>query len=103
MALLNSKLLHYYFSKTSSDRKETFPKIKGVQLAEFPIKYDTKYLEIIQLVDQLLKLNQEKTTTKLQTKLSQLQSKIDYCEDKINEIVYRLYGLTEEEIKIIES
>jgi len=103
VALLNSKLLHYYFSKTSSDRKETFPKIKGVQLAEFPIKYDTKYLEIIQLVDQLLKLNQEKTTTKLQTKLSQLQSKIDYCEDKINEIVYRLYGLTEEEIKIIES
>jgi copper chaperone CopZ len=30
-------------------------------------------------------------------------TKIDYCESRINEIVYELYGLTEEEIKIVEE
>jgi len=38
-----------------------------------------------------------------QTKISQLESKIDYCETRINEIVYQLYDLTEEEIKIVEG
>lgn len=32
----------------------------------------------------------------------QIKRKIDHFEDKINELVYKLYDLTEEEIKIIE-
>jgi uncharacterized protein Yka (UPF0111/DUF47 family) len=59
--------------------------------------------EIVKLVDRLLKLNEEKAETKLQTTVSQLESKIDYCESRINEIVYQLYGLSEEEIRIIEK
>jgi protoheme ferro-lyase len=55
------------------------------------------------LVDQLLQLNKDKQSASLQSKLDQIQSKIDYCEDKINKIVYELYGLTEEEIKIVEG
>jgi transcription termination factor NusB len=35
--------------------------------------------------------------------LQQIENKILYCEDKINEIIYQLYGLTENEIKIIEG
>lgn len=31
------------------------------------------------------------------------QNKIDYCENRINQLVYQLYELTEEEIKIIEG
>lgn len=38
-----------------------------------------------------------------QTKINQLQSKIDYCESRINEIVYKLYDLTEQEIKIVDG
>jgi uncharacterized protein Yka (UPF0111/DUF47 family) len=59
--------------------------------------------EIIKLVDQLLNLNEEKSQTKLQTQISQIENKIDYCENRINEIVYLLYGLSEEEIAIIEG
>ncbi len=39
----------------------------------------------------------------LSIKLNQLQNKIDYCENLINQLVYQLYELTEEEIKSIES
>ena len=36
-------------------------------------------------------------------KMKQIKTKIKYNEDKINELVYQLYNLTEEEIKLIES
>lgn len=55
------------------------------------------------LVDQLLQLNEEKSHTQLPTKLSQIETKIDWCEGRINEIVYELYGITPEERKIIEG
>jgi uncharacterized protein YlxW (UPF0749 family) len=62
-----------------------------------------KHDEIVKLVDLLLNLNEETRETKLQTTINQLKSKVDYCESRINEIVYQLYGLTEEEIKIVEK
>lgn len=108
LGIVNSKLLYYLFSKTFSDRKETFPKIKGVQLSEFPIKIEKKNKEIyrpeiIKLVDQLLKLNEELSATKLSSSINQIAGKIEYCESKIDELVYKLYEFTDEEIKIIEN
>jgi hypothetical protein len=58
---------------------------------------------IIHNVEALLQLNKEKQSAKLQTQIEQLQSRIEYHEDKINAAVYQLYGLTGEEIKIIED
>lgn len=57
----------------------------------------------MKLVDQLLQLNKEKAETTLSTKISQIEGKIDYCENRINQIVYQLHDLTEEEIKIVEG
>ena len=59
--------------------------------------------EIIKLVDQLLQLNEEKQQAKLQSKIDQIQNRIDYAEQHINEIVYELYGLTKEEIALVEN
>ncbi len=36
-------------------------------------------------------------------KLNQLQSKIDFCENKINNIFYQLYNLTASEIKVLNK
>jgi copper chaperone CopZ len=33
----------------------------------------------------------------------QIKMRISYCEDKINAVVYGLYGLTEEEINFVEK
>src|SRR3990172_10005542 len=48
-----------------------------------------------------LKLNDELQAIKLETQLQQIQRTIDHAERKINELVYGLYGLSQEEIKII--
>ena len=45
----------------------------------------------------------ELQSTKLDTHRQQLQRAIDHAENKIDELVYELYGLTEEEIEIVEN
>ena len=110
LGLINSKLISFYHLNTSPNAfKGTFPKMLLQDLRELPIPSITSKVEveqqneIIKLVTQLLKLNEEKSTTKLPSQLSQIEGKISYCETRINEIVYQLYELTDDEIKIIEG
>ncbi|MCX6220940.1 MAG: N-6 DNA methylase [Bacteroidia bacterium] len=110
--VLNSELLSFLFTYTSNKiEANSFPRLSVGDLRKLPIreidfeniKEVEKHDEIVKLVDQLLFLNEEKYTTKLGSRVSQLESKIDYCENRINEIVYQLYDLTEDEIKIMEG
>lgn len=108
LGIINSKLMAFYFRKKYNRQDKTFPEIRIYELASLPIKQidganKSLQIEIEKLVDQLLKLNEEKAGTKLESKVLLLESKIDYCENRINEIVYQLYELTEEEIKIVEG
>lgn len=110
-ALLSSKLFWFFISNTSTALRGNAYRLTPDYINPYPIKIIDKgkrediqnQNEIIKLIDQLLKLNEEKINTKLQTKINQLESKIDYCKSRINEIVYQLYGLTKEEIKIVEG
>jgi hypothetical protein len=54
-------------------------------------------------VDMLLKLNDLTQIVRLQTRLVQLNSKIETCTGKINDAVYQLYRLTKEEIGLVVS
>ena len=95
----------------SSDLRRTFPKIKGSYLEKLPIKtIDPRnkseqqlHDEIVKNVDLLLRLNEELQTIKLQTKIEEIQSRIERAEANINQAVYKLYDLTEEEIRIVEG
>lgn len=51
----------------------------------------------------MLELKREISSAVLPNQKEQLQARIDYTDDKINELVYRLYGLTAEEIALIEN
>ncbi|MCK9414200.1 MAG: N-6 DNA methylase [Prolixibacteraceae bacterium] len=108
LGIINSKLLAFYFRKKYNRQDKTFPEIRIYELASLPIKQVDEAKkplqnDIAKLVDQLLKLNEEKSEAKLQSKISQIEGKIDYCENRINEIVYQLYDLTEDEIKNVEG
>jgi D-ribose pyranose/furanose isomerase RbsD len=106
LAILNSSLIGWYFRKKfqiSDD--DTFPQIMIRDILQFPIPVinNKNDVELNKLVDTLLQLNESILITNLESQRQQLQSKIDYCENHINEIVYQLYGLTEEEIRIVEG
>ncbi|MDI6803432.1 MAG: N-6 DNA methylase [Bacteroidota bacterium] len=107
IGILNSKLLSFYTRKKyeTTGMRGGYIELRVFEVEKLPIIEATnnEQIETIKFVDQLLKLNEEKAEAKLQTKINQLQSKIDYCESRINEIVYQLYGLTADEIKIVEK
>lgn len=111
MALLNSDLVQYYYLKLSSTIRGGYLRFIRQYLETIPIKRIDEFekqnsiskLEIIQQAELLLKLHKERQNSNLQTQTDQLQTRIDFHEDKINQAVYRLYGLTEEEIGIIEK
>ncbi len=108
LGLVNSKLISFYHSNTSANAfKGTFPKVLLVDLRDLPIPAITRnnkslHDEIVLTVESILQLQKEKQQTTLPDKLEQLKARIQYTDDKINKLVYKLYGLSEEEIGIVE-
>jgi hypothetical protein len=71
---------------------------------KLPSKTQTSFQnDIIKHVDLLFKLHEDLKNEKLQSKMEQIKTRIKRSEDKINQLVYELYELTPEEIKIIEG
>jgi len=109
LAILNSNLMNFYHSHKYLDlSKNLFQKILIQNCKKFPIKtIDNQYdfqiqSEIILLVELLIQLNKELQTAKIPSKTEQMQTRIDHTETRINRLVYELYGLTEEEIALVE-
>jgi type I restriction-modification system DNA methylase subunit len=111
LAVLNSKLMSFYLKTQFKNAKKLFPKIPIKYLEELPIrgldlsKKQEKevYQLIIRAVTTLLELNEKKSKTKLTTEIDQLNNRIKHNENLINEKLYQLYELTQEEIAIIEN
>ena len=92
LALINSKVLRCYWILTNYDNKETFPKIKKDSIESIPIKKTNineqkRFTKIVDIIMNKKKLGQDTTD----------------LEKQIDAMVYELYGLTEEEIKIVEG
>ncbi len=105
LGILNSKIGNYLLDEI---RGKNNIDINPEYLKNIPIPIITKsnqhsHDQIVNYVKQLLQLNKDLQATTLETKRQLLIDKIDYCEDKINQIVYQLYNLTEDEIKIVEG
>ena len=55
------------------------------------------------LVESILALYKQLASAKTPTEKQMLQRQIENIDKQIDALVYQLYGLTEEEIKIVES
>ena len=102
--ILNSKVIYfwlYYKGKKQGDQLQ----IDKEPLLNLPlIKTDNKKLhdDLIALVDVMLDLNKKIQTAKGSQK-DQIQRQIEKTDKEIDDIVYKLYNITEVEKKIIEG
>ncbi len=108
LALLNSKFINSWYSTN-------FPSglhIKINELQNLPIpkinffnkQNRQKHAELVKLADRMLKLNKElQKIPENSNKWNSIKSEIEKTDKKIDEEVYKLYGLTKEEIKIVEG
>ncbi|MBR3411643.1 MAG: N-6 DNA methylase [Bacteroidales bacterium] len=94
-AILNSKLATFYhFNHSPKATKGAFPKILVQDIKEFPLPAVTESQKqtIIELVDKVLSAKKDNP-----------QANTGAWETELDKLVYELYGLTEDEIKIIEN
>lgn len=107
LGVLNSKLLRALWVGRFYDQRQTFPKVKGTYLKELPIALTdfsnpankSIHDKLVQLVDKMLKMQAAKSETDKAT----LQNAITATDNEIDRLVYDLYGLTEDEIKLVEE
>ncbi len=97
MAVLNSSLTWWFLQKTSVVMRGGFYRIKPAYIEKFCIpkinsKNEKLADELINSVDEILKAKEQDKNANTQE-----------LENKTNSLVYKLYNLTEEEIKIIEG
>lgn len=95
LGLLNSQLFQYIMYKLTFEKtKGAFTKAKIFHYYELPVKVcnQTEQQKIIAVVDEIL-------TIKKSNPLSNVES----LEQHLNDMVYRLYGLTNDEIMEVES
>ena len=106
LGLLNSNLINYLFKLNSLNTNITLSDLDLIPIRsiDFENKDDVeKQNKLANYTEQLLILYKELLTVNLDSKKVQIKSKIEYNEDKINALVYQLYNLTDEEIKLIEN
>jgi len=59
--------------------------------------------KIVELVQRMLDLNKQLAAAKTEHEKTVLQRQIAVTDSRIDQLVYQLYGLTAEEIKIVEE
>lgn len=96
LGILNSTLINYYFKQTSTNTNITTGEINDILI---PKTTESMQNHLISLVDRIF------TITKDENYLSSsnMQAKVHVLESEIDQLVYQLYGLSEEEITIVES
>ena len=102
LAILNSKLGSYaikkYYAPFLGNAAFEFKK-EWVQLLPIPKIPDSEQKPFIDLVDKILAMTKDDDYPNNLTK----QGKVKELEHRIDQMVYKLYGLTNEEIKIVEG
>jgi adenine-specific DNA-methyltransferase len=110
LGLLNSKFINFIYMETVKERGRIFPQVKLGKVRELPFRTInfsntsdmTYYDNLIALVDVMLDLNKKFHSAKGSDK-NQIQRQIEKTNREIDDLVYKLYGITDEERKIIEG
>lgn len=110
LGILNSRLSDFWYSYFGYDyhggeaKKYEPDKIKNFTI---PIKFafESEQKQIIALVDKMLFLNKKlnELRDKQTSERKGLEEEIKKIDGQIDQVVYRLYGITKEEQKIIEE
>ncbi len=114
LAILNSRFASWFYQNTiNPERGEALAQVKRGHLAIFPIptgvidpanKSDVAaHDRIVTLVEKMLELHKQRAAAKTPHEQTALDRQISATDTQIDRLVYDLYGLTEEEIALVEG
>lgn len=108
LIILNSKLISYlYLKQVTQARKDDFPQITIKDILSLPFPQKNKVLSeqnrIEKLAKEMLSTQEEFQSSKTEPDKEIIQKKIDLLDRQLDALVYELYGLSDEEIRIVEG
>ena len=112
LGVLNSRLISSWFVFTLGKlQRSTFPIILVKEVASLPIpninldnKQDKEmHDKMVALVDSIISLNKKLASEKNPNAVTMINRQINAVDKQIDSLVYKLYNLSDEEIKIIEG
>jgi len=111
LGLLNSALSTFYLKKISSTFRGGYIALNRQYIEQLPIRTinfsdpldKARHDRMVALVTQMLDLNKKLQEARLEQEKTMLSRQIEATDAAIDKLVYELYGLTEEEIRIVEG
>jgi type I restriction-modification system DNA methylase subunit len=114
LGILNSKLGQFYFSDVCAGLEGgglTYLRFFGQYLEGFPVRTinisnssdKAHHDKMVKLVEPMLSLHKQLAAAKTPDDKTRIQRQIDTTDQQIDHLVYELYEITEEEIRIVED
>ncbi|PYK97239.1 MAG: hypothetical protein DME19_16965 [Verrucomicrobia bacterium] len=112
LGVINSRLMSWYFLRRSNvAQRDDFPKIVLKETRSLPIRPidrsdhadKSRHDRMVKLVEEMLEMHKKLGVAKTPQEKTSLERQIAATDTQIDGLVYDLYGLTEDEIKIVEG
>ena len=107
-AILNSKLFQFFYINRLVTNKNSTPQLKKIDLDRFPLYLcegsdRQSHDSIVQYVDHLLHLYDQKSILLLSQQSRHIEREIEYYEEQINILVFQLYDIKGKEITVVKE
>lgn len=111
LGLLNSRLLSYYLRGVCPPKLSGYVKFSATCLSGTPVRVisfsdksdKAAHDRMVRLVEEMLGLNRQSTAARTPHEQEVLRRKLAAADAEIDRLVYDLYGLTDDEIKLVEE
>jgi len=111
LGLLNSKLLDWLIKHTATQMRGGYFSYESRFIRNLPIRTvdlsdptdKARHERMVTLVETMLDLHKPLATAKVSHEKTAIQRQIDATDKQIDQLVYELYDLTNEEIRIVEE
>ena len=111
LGIMNSILIDFAYSFVNPEKGEALAQIKKHHVEQLPIRTinfsdpadKARHDRMVELVEQMLDLHKQLAEAKEPQTKTVLQRQIETTDRQIDRLVYELYELTEDEIKIVEE
>ncbi len=111
LGVINSELLDWYYHTLNPEIGEALAEVKKANVASLPIRTIdfsdpadvARHDQMVALVERMLDLHQRLPQARTPADKHLLQRQIAATDREIDALVYELYGLTEQEIAVVEG
>jgi hypothetical protein len=106
LGIINSRFIGWFFRKKYQiSSEDTFPQIMLADILNLPIPSPDKahHDRMVGLVEKMLELHKRLAAAKGESGKPAIERLIAATDSEIDRLVYDLYGLTAEEINIVEG